>query len=122
MGKHARKRQRNRPTESVVPLGTAALLDDDADKDDEERRLETLLFGKPFVSGRKTKVPALEDSAEEGDGADVTAAELEGMLDSDVSYHHLTHSLPSELPHIYHSFKAFFRGRWYDEEGDYDRR
>jgi hypothetical protein len=101
MGKHARKRQRKeRPTESVVPLGTAALLDDDADKDDEERRLESLLFGKPFVSGRKTKVTAIEDSAEEGDDADATAAELEGMLDSDVSYHHLTHPSFRSASHI----------------------
>jgi U3 small nucleolar RNA-associated protein 18 len=70
-------------------------LDDDADKDDEERRLESLLFGKPFVSGRGTKVTAIEDPEEEADDADVIAAELEGMLDSDVSYHHLTHSHPS---------------------------
>jgi U3 small nucleolar RNA-associated protein 18 len=87
MGKHARKRQRkDRPAEPVAPLGTAALLDDDADKDDEERRLESLLFGKPLISGRGTKVTAVDENlAEENDGADVTAAELEGMLDSDVS-------------------------------------
>jgi U3 small nucleolar RNA-associated protein 18 len=87
MGKHARKRQRkDRPAESVAPLGTAALLDDDADKDDDERRLESLLFGKPLISTRGTKVTAVDENlAEENDGADVTAAELEGMLDSDVS-------------------------------------
>ena len=87
MGKHARKRQRkDRPAESVAPLGTAALLDDDADKDDDERRLESLLFGKPLISARGTKVTAVDENlAEENDGADVTAAELEGMLDSDVS-------------------------------------
>jgi U3 small nucleolar RNA-associated protein 18 len=90
MGKHARKRQRrDKPVQSVAPLGTAALLDDDADKDDEERRLEGILFGKPLVPGRGAKVTAAidEDQAEEDDGADMTAAELEGMLDSDVSYH-----------------------------------
>ena len=88
MGKHPRKRQRkDRPAQkSVAPLGTAALLDDDADKDDEERRLESLLFGKPFVSGRGKGVTAIEDVQEEYDGADVTAAELEGILDSDVSH------------------------------------
>ena len=88
MGKHARKRQRKDkpPPQPVVPLGAAVLLDDDADKDDEERRLESLLFGKPFVSGRGTKVTASEVVEDENDGADVTAAELEGMLDSDVSY------------------------------------
>ncbi len=89
MGKHARKRQRkDKPAhESFAPLGTAFLLDDDADKDDEERRLESLLFGKPLVSSRRSKVSAIEDVAEEGSGVDVTAAELEGLLDSDVSYH-----------------------------------
>jgi U3 small nucleolar RNA-associated protein 18 len=61
-------------------------LDDDADKDDEERRLESLLFGKPFVSGRGTKVTAIEDPEEEADDADVIAAELEGMLDSDLFF------------------------------------
>jgi U3 small nucleolar RNA-associated protein 18 len=87
MGKHARKRQRkDKPAhKSFAPLGTV-LLDDDADKDDEERRLESLLFGKPLVSGRRSKVTAIEDVSEEGDGVDATAAELEGMLDSDVSY------------------------------------
>jgi U3 small nucleolar RNA-associated protein 18 len=91
MGKHARKRQRKgkgKPAlESFAPLGAAVLLDDDADKDDEERRLESLLFGKPLVPGRRSKVTAIEDVSEEDDGIDATAAELEGMLDSDVSYH-----------------------------------
>lgn len=87
MGKHARKRQRkDKPAhKSFAPLGTAVLLDNDADKDDEERRLESLLFGKPLVSGRRPKVTGIEDVSEEGDGVDATTAELEGMLDSDVS-------------------------------------
>ena len=107
MGKHARKRQRrDKPAQTVAPLGTAALLDDDADKDDEERRLESILFGKPLVPGRGAKVTAAidEDQAEEDDGADVTAAELEGMLDSDVSYHL---ALPFIAPHAPPS-KLFF--------------
>jgi U3 small nucleolar RNA-associated protein 18 len=99
MGKHARKRQRkDKPAhEPFAPLGTAVLLDDDANKDDEERRLESLLFGKPLVPGRslRSKVTAIEDVSEEVDGIDVTGAELEGMLDSDVSYH----GIPSQLPH-----------------------
>jgi hypothetical protein len=55
MGKHARKRQRkHRPkSESAVPPGTEALLGgDDVNKDDEERRPESLLFDKPFVKER----------------------------------------------------------------------
>jgi U3 small nucleolar RNA-associated protein 18 len=120
MGKHARKRQRkDKPAHknSFDPLGTAVLLDDDADKDDEERRLESLLFGKPLVSGRKTKITAIEDVSEEGDGVDVMAGELEGMLDSDVSYR--WHSLAIALRL---SFQAFFRGRWPDDQVEYDRR
>jgi U3 small nucleolar RNA-associated protein 18 len=104
MGKHARKRQRNdKPShKSFAPLGTAVLLDDDADKDDEERRLESLLFGKPLVSGRRSKITAIEDVSEEGDGVDVTTGELEGMLDSDVSYH--WHSLTNCLTPLLPSF------------------
>ena len=119
MGKHPRKRQRkDRPAhESVAPLGTATLLDDDADKDDEERRLESLLFGQPFVSGRGRTVAAIEDAEEEEDGgADVTTAELEGMLDSDVSYH--WHFRDSCLT----PFQAFFRGRWPNKQEEYDRK
>ncbi len=88
MGKHARKRQRkDKPAhESVAPLGTVAILDDNADKDDEERRLESLLFGKPLVSRRRSKDAVIQDGAEDSDGVDVMAEELEGMLDSDVSY------------------------------------
>jgi hypothetical protein len=106
MGKHARKRQRkDKPAhESFAPLGTAVLLDDDADKDDEERRLESLLFGKPLVSGRRSKVTVIEDVSDEGDGVDATAGELEGMLDSDVSYH--WHSLA--IIALRHSFQSFF--------------
>ena len=82
---HKRQRKDRPAQESVAPLGTA-LLDDDTDKDDDERKLESLLFGKPFVSRRGKGVTAIEDVQEEYDGADVTAAELEGILDSDVSH------------------------------------
>jgi U3 small nucleolar RNA-associated protein 18 len=118
MGKHARKRQRkDKPAhESLAPLGTAVILDDDADKDDEERRLESLLFGKPLVSGRRSKITAFEDVSESGDGVDVPSAELEGMLDSDVSYHWHTLAIALRL-----SFQAFFCGRWDDDQDEYDR-
>jgi hypothetical protein len=84
---HKRQRKDRHAQESVAPLGTA-LLDDDADKDDDERKLESLLFGKPFVSapGRRKEVTTIEDVKEGYGGADVATAELEGMLDSDVSY------------------------------------
>lgn len=119
MGKHARKRQRkDKPAHKpFAPLGTAVPLDDDADKDDEERRLESLLFGKPLVSGQRPKVTAIEDVSEEGDGVDVMAGELEGMLDSDVSYR--WHSLAIALRR---SSQAFFRGRWHDDQDEYGRK
>ncbi|KAH9982109.1 WD40-repeat-containing domain protein [Lactifluus volemus] len=89
MGKHARKRQRKDgpKSESVVPLGTEVLLDDDdVNKDDEERRLESLLFGKPFVKERRSHVAAVDSPGEDEESVDVTAAELEGMLDSDLFF------------------------------------
>ena len=52
-----------------------------------------------------------------GGGADVTTAELEGMLDSDVSYRwHFRDGL-SDTP-----LQAFFRGRWKNEREEYDRK
>jgi hypothetical protein len=94
-------------------------LDDEADKDDEERKLESLLFGRPFVSGRG-RVAAIENVEEEGGeedgGADVTTAELEGILDSDVS--NRWHSRDSCLT----SLSAFLRGRWYNEREEYVRK
>ncbi|KAI0005346.1 WD40 repeat-like protein [Russula compacta] len=86
MGKHARKRQRkDKPErEYVAPLGAPA--NDDADKDDEERRLESLLFGRSFVTRQGVELTAIEDVEKEDDGADATAAELEGMLDADLFF------------------------------------
>ncbi|KAI0307447.1 WD40-repeat-containing domain protein [Multifurca ochricompacta] len=86
MGKQARKRQRKHKLtdDSVAPLGTTTLLDD---KDDEERRLESLLFGKPFVAGRESKTTGIENDEEEvDDGVNMNTAELEGMLDSDLFF------------------------------------
>jgi U3 small nucleolar RNA-associated protein 18 len=120
MGKHLRKRQRkDRPArKSVAPLGTATVLNDDADKDDEERRLESLLFGRPFASGRGRSVAAIEDAEDDDDEdgtADVTTAELEGMLDSDVSYRwQFRASCLTPL-------QAFFRGRWRGGQEEYGR-
>ena len=84
MGKHARKRLK---TENpVAPLGSRVSLTDDANKDDEERRLESLLFGVPFVpsvKGHKTILTISDDEEEvPADGG----AELENMLDTDVSF------------------------------------
>jgi U3 small nucleolar RNA-associated protein 18 len=82
MVKHARKRQRKEA--NAAPLGTRVELADDAGKDDEERRLESILFGTPYVPAGKSKEGDLlgYDSQEDVEG---TGAELEAMLDADVS-------------------------------------
>ncbi|KIK15415.1 hypothetical protein PISMIDRAFT_640852 [Pisolithus microcarpus 441] len=97
MPKHARKRQKlAQDAEAVRPLGSnhLAALTDDANKDDEERRLESMLFGVPYVpssSSSKTKT-SLEAEAgfviseEEEPGAGVDSRELEHMLDSDLFF------------------------------------
>jgi U3 small nucleolar RNA-associated protein 18 len=62
-------------------------LTDDASKDDEERRLEGLLFGVPFVSAKQNANDgiAFSDEAEDMDGMADGVKELENMLDTDVS-------------------------------------
>jgi U3 small nucleolar RNA-associated protein 18 len=84
-GKYNRKRQRVDKGIHLdsQPLGAVVSLVDDAEKDDEERRLENVLFGKPFFSTTK------DDSASEGSEGDDTqdygGHEFENLLDSDVS-------------------------------------
>lgn len=94
MGKRANKRQKIAP-EAAHEQPVLGLVDphaDQAGKDDEERRLESLLFGTPYVPTGKGKGKEheylLELSDENGeedaplDGA--VGGELENMLDSDV--------------------------------------
>ncbi|VDB86541.1 unnamed protein product [Peniophora sp. CBMAI 1063] len=88
MGKHARKRQR---TDDVAPpLGSELGLADEAGKDDEERRLESLLFGKPYIPCGEAK----SAFSQEEDG--VVGAELEAMLDADLFF--LDHGAPAAVP------------------------
>lgn len=87
MGKHTRKRPRKDKSahERAIPLGVEA-LDDEFNKDDEERRLESLLFGKPPVARRERTTVCEEDVSESDNDVEVNATELEGLLDSDVSH------------------------------------
>lgn len=88
MGKHPRKKQKTGKSarEEVQPLGTRPSLTDDSTKDDEERRLESILFGTPFVSSGKDGKNALVVSDDEESGGVVGAGkELENMMDGDVS-------------------------------------
>lgn len=72
MVKHPRKRQK---TTSEDP-GLAALLDD-ASKDDEERRLESMLFGTKFVPGTSANDAEIEPEV-------VGGREMQNLLDTDV--------------------------------------
>lgn len=82
MAKHPRKRQRTDPTAAVQPLGAAVSLTDEGSKDDEERRLESLLFGVPFVPSASGDAEASDDDGE-GQAAGA-GAELNNLLDTDV--------------------------------------
>ncbi|KAL4254939.1 WD repeat UTP18 family protein [Abortiporus biennis] len=84
--KRTHKRQKIDKDTDVQALGssstTAALLDETA-KDDEERRLESMLFGTKYVPGREKNAENLlvvsdEDDEEEGGN------ELQNMMDSDL--------------------------------------
>jgi U3 small nucleolar RNA-associated protein 18 len=100
MAKHPRKRQKldnddkrdnkNKRREKAqrVPLGTPLVVDNEAEKDDEERRLESMLFGTKFTP---MDVPGMELMASDDEGGALGGGEEEGtgqlqhLSDSDVS-------------------------------------
>lgn len=61
-------------------------MDDDIEKDDEERKLESLLFGKPSVARRERATVCEGDVSESDNDVEMNAAELEGLLDSDLFF------------------------------------
>ncbi len=75
MAKHGRKRQRIAKDESKGPNP----LLDDASKDDEERRLESLLFGTPYIPNDSKNVIEIEDDELEA------GKEFQNLDDADVS-------------------------------------
>ncbi|KAA1468364.1 WD40 repeat-like protein [Dentipellis sp. KUC8613] len=92
MPKHARKRQRTEKSQKAqdepLPLGAHVSVTDEASKDDEERKLESMLFGVPFVpSGKgKGKEIAVSDEEEEAEAEEDGAKEFEGLLDADLFF------------------------------------
>lgn len=89
MGKRPHKRQK---TEKHVPnplqplgveVGNTSLMDD-VSKDDEERRLESMLFGKPYVPAPEHENVLLVSDNEYGEEMD-GGKELQNLLDTDVS-------------------------------------
>lgn len=79
------------------PLGTTPHLIDDSNKDDEERRLESLLFGTQYASGSTRKSDALVISDDEE--ADVGGNELQTLLDSEVPI--LLVTCDASVPHTF---------------------
>ncbi len=84
MPKNPKKRQRLNGSSQKKSQASATLerLLDDASKDDEERRLESMLFGVPYVTSLKDSIPEGEDE----DGGRPMAA----LLDSDVCFFSVT--------------------------------
>ena len=92
MAKHPRKKQRTtKSTEDtlgaadVQPLGSAKSLLDASGKDDEERRLESMLFGTAYEPSSNKGKGVLIVSDEEEDVDQAGEKELQNMLDTDVS-------------------------------------
>jgi U3 small nucleolar RNA-associated protein 18 len=99
-GKYLKASQRRKQKPSIQPLGseaTLARLLDEESKDDEERRLESMLFGVPYVPsggkrGPSTKriaegglVFAFDEDEDEPDEEDESGGRpMMGLLDSDV--------------------------------------
>ncbi|KAF8735784.1 hypothetical protein AX14_001494 [Amanita brunnescens Koide BX004] len=103
MAKHTRKRQKldnddkragkNKRREKAqrVPLGTPLLVDNEAEKDDEERRLESMLFGTKFVPMDASRMELMVSDVDEGvgerpDGEEDGAGQLQHLLDSDLFF------------------------------------
>lgn len=84
MAKHPRKRQKTtKGAKDIQPLGSN-LITDDSSKDDEERRLESLLFGTKFVPREKDKLIVVDDEDEmemEGGGQ-----EMNVLMDTDLFF------------------------------------
>lgn len=88
MPKHARKKQRLES--EVQPLGSVLHLDENADKDDEELRLESLLFGTDFRpsekgKGREANFLVVSDDEDEENPLEGAGNAMEHLQDADVS-------------------------------------
>ena len=93
MGKRPHKRQKTEKL-AAKPLGAEAithLLEDDASKDDEERKLESMLFGKPYIPAPANEnILVVSDDEHEG--------EVDGTPSLQVTYFvHFRVSRPNDL-------------------------
>lgn len=80
MGKHARKRQKVAPVVAPNEFEGINPLTDDAAKDDEERKLESLLFGTKFTPRVHDVLPVSDDEAQDS----YRGKEMGHLLDEDV--------------------------------------
>ena len=77
--------------EGFEPLGSSKRVWEDEDKDDEERRLESVLFGKPYVPASKGGTGGESDEEYEGlldVDADLGGNEFANLMDSEVRRTH----------------------------------
>ncbi|KAG5643054.1 hypothetical protein DXG03_001632 [Asterophora parasitica] len=83
MAKHPRKKQKtSKEVNEIQPLG-ADPLTDDASKDDEERRLESMLFGTKFVP--RDRDVAMDDEDEDNE-PDLGGHVFNNLMDSDLFF------------------------------------
>ncbi|TFK68508.1 WD40 repeat-like protein [Pluteus cervinus] len=89
MVKHPRKRQKTSKAAEIQPLGSTKVpiaknFHDDDQKDDEELQLESMLFGKKFVS--KGKAREVFSDEEDEDLEDGGGRELQHLVDNDLFF------------------------------------
>jgi len=73
------------------PLGSSKRVWEDEDKDDEERRLESVLFGKPYIPSSKGRTGGESDEEDEGmpeEDVDLAGNEFANLMDSEVRHTH----------------------------------
>jgi len=95
MEKHPRKRQKkSENTHGTLPSQTKeerlAMIMDDENKDDEERRLESLLFGvkyRPRDGGKVKDSDEAGDQESDGSGEGGGGGGMRHLLDQDVCYY-----------------------------------
>ena len=71
-------------------MGSNKRVWEDEDKDDEERRLESVLFGKPYVPPSKGRAGGGSEEDEDMQEADIDLAgnEFANLMDSEVRHIH----------------------------------
>ena len=95
-GKHSSAKSKPKPVAldddgEFEPLGSSKRVWEDEDKDDEERRLESVLFGKPYVPSSRGRVGGTSDEEDdrmpEAD-LDLGGNEFANLMDSEVRRTH----------------------------------